>query len=39
MGRLEIGAAVGEEVEEVERGQGHEDDAGDVNVCGGWQAA
>lgn len=36
MGRLEIGAAVGEE---VERGQGPEDDAGDVNVCGGWQAA
>lgn len=36
MGRLEIGAVVGEE---VERGQGHEDDAGDVNVCVGWQAA
>ena len=36
MGRLEIGLGVGEE---VERGQGHKDDAGDMNVCGGWQAA
>ena len=25
--------------EEVERGQSHEDDAGEVNACRGWQSA